>query len=574
MTRTSHRRAPRTPLAALSLALVASSCGGSDRPTELRGSSAFVTDEFGCPMASPMLITSQGETHVLVPGTDGFLRAFDPDDGTLTFSVEMPVAEGHVTDVTAPPVLFDDSHLVVALQHISPTFRRLDHQVVVVDLETRALDPAFPTLTLSASKPDYTGTATVDFLPPNAFSRSELVHANTPDTTRGFAYVSYGNTQDIQPWHGWMFELDLDAWASAGVANSAVLLTTPDVRCGTPGMSGSRDMLCGGGIWAPSGPILHETASAYEIYVPTGNGLLDISNGQYANTVMRVTQGLDFDPGCDPVACASFDTADPARACLDSCSNLFAPRLMPGEAPVRPESGACDDMTLLECYAALDWDLGANSPARVSVPGGPDVMVLPAKDGAVYLFDAAHFGTMYDRETVVAPCGAPGDLCVNDWAGMMVTEPLVTSVDGDPVVVVASFMFDHTHPAGLIALRIVMRDGAPTLEPFWTAPDFATGEALDRFRRHPSRASLLTIAGEPYVLVVDVGPPGGRGTLLAVRVRDGVIAARAALAGEGVRYIEPLVIGSRVFLNSCNGNPPASGHLEAIDLALEDAPGL
>ena len=74
---------------------------------------------------------------------------------------------------------------------------------------------------------------------------------------------------------------------------------------------------------------------------------------------MRTTRGLAFDPGCDAVACAAFDSADPARACLDSCTNLFVPRLMPGEPAVVPESGVCNGMTLLECYAALDWDLGA-----------------------------------------------------------------------------------------------------------------------------------------------------------------------------------------------------------------------
>lgn len=518
-------------------------------------------------MASPMHVVSQGADVVLVPSTDGTIRAFDDADGTPVFSVDLPVLSGAVADVTAPPVLFDASHLVVAYQHeVLPTYQRVDHQVVVVDLEARALDPAFPTVTLAASEPDYTGTMTVPFLPSNSFSRSALAIGTTADRTRGYAYVTFGNQRDIQPWHGWAFELDLDLWATGGTANSAVLLTTPDNDCGTPGSSGSRVMACGGGIWAPAGPVVHETASDFELYVPTGNGLLDIPNQQYANTIMRTTRGLAFDPGCDPVLCAGFNPMDPARACLDSCANLFVPRLMPGEADVRPESGACDGMTLMQCYAALDWDLGANAPARIALPGGPDVMVLPAKDGAVYLFDAAHFGTLYDRETIVSPCGTATDTCINDWAGMMVTEPLVTAVDGDPVVVIPTFMYDHSHPAGVVALRVGMQGATPTLEPLWTAPTFGSPESLTSFRRHPGRAALLTVEGEAYVVVVDVGPPGGRGKLYAIRIRDGAIAARFVLDGEGNRYGEPLVLGARVYVPSCDGNPPSSGHLEAIDL--------
>lgn len=559
----------------LALALLASTatvaCKRSPPvPTALRGTVSFVTPEVGCTMASPMMITSQGASYVLMPATDGVVRAYDPTDGSLEFSVSLPVTTGYVADVTAPPVLFDDSHLVVALQHVAgPNYGRLDHQVVVIDLEARALDPAFPTLTLGASLPDYSGTMTVPFLAANSFSRSALVHTSTADTTRGFAYVGFGNQRDIQPWHGWLFELNLDAWATGSTAQSAVLLTTPDTDCGVPGTSGSREMACGGGIWAPAGPEAHETPGSYELYVPTGNGLLDLNTSQYANTIMRTTRGLAFDPGCDAVACAAFDSADPARACLDSCTNLFVPRLMPGEPAVVPESGVCNGMTLLECYAALDWDLGANATARVSVPGGPDVMVLPAKDGAVYLFDANHFGTLYDRETVVAPCGTATDACYADWAGMMVTAPLIATVDGGPVVVVPSFMYDRTHPAGVVALRIVMRAGSPVLEPFWTAPTFDSPEAHARFRQHPSRAALVTVEGEPYVLVVDVASAGGHGTLLAVRLRDGAIAARVTLTGEGNRYSVPLVSGSRVFITSCVTNPPANGHLEAIDLARD-----
>src|SRR5690606_25021479 len=158
-----------------------------------------------------------------------------------------------------------------------------------------------------------------------------------------------------------------------------------------------RDMICGGGVWSPAGPVLVQREDDYEVLVPTGNGQLDLARRDYANTLMRTGPGLVFDPGCDPVACADFDPLDPSRACLESCANLFVPRMMPDDPPLGTTSGVCEGLTFFECYAALDWDLGANSPARVELPGGPTVYVLPGKDGGVYLIDADHLGTLYDR---------------------------------------------------------------------------------------------------------------------------------------------------------------------------------
>src|SRR5262245_27417146 len=94
-------------------------------------------------------------------------------------------------------------------------------------------------------------------------------------------YVSLGNIQDIQPWHGWLFELDLDAWRAGGEAITASLVTTPEADCGIPGTSGARERQCGGGIWAPAGPLV----SGGELFVPTGNGQLDVPRGDHANTL-------------------------------------------------------------------------------------------------------------------------------------------------------------------------------------------------------------------------------------------------------------------------------------------------
>jgi hypothetical protein len=331
-------------------------------------------------------------------------------------------------------------------------------------------------------------------------------------------------------------------------------------------VSGSRDDVCGGGIWAPSGPVVQQRADGFELYVPTGNGQLDLARRDYANTVMRLGPGLGFDPRCDAAACASFDPDAPSEACAASCKDLFIPRLLPGEAPVRPESGVCDGKTLLQCYAALDWDLGANSPLRLTVPGGGDVMVLPAKDGAVYLFDAEHFGTLHDRETIVAPCGTPTDVCVNDWAGMMVTKPAAVVLQGIPRVLIPTFQFDRTHPAGLVALDVVREGGKPVLRPAWQAPRFDSPEALTRFRRHPGRVAVMGEGEAAVALVMDQAAEGSQGTLLAVRATDGSILARTPLIGPGTRYVEPLIRGRRVYLHSCDASPPSEGVLQAFDV--------
>ncbi|HVU04364.1 MAG TPA: hypothetical protein VHE30_21550 [Polyangiaceae bacterium] len=542
---------------------------------------AFTSDPMGCVMASPMDVVSEGAHFVLAPSTDGTLRALDPATGRTAWSIVLPTPTGQVADVTSPPALFDSSHLVVGFQHVDPkaSYGRITQNVAVVDLEARALDPDFPLLTLDATGHEVDGGSAVPFSTPNTFGRSPLLHVGVPDRTRGLVYLGFGNQRDIQPWHGWLFELDLDAWKTSGAAAAVTgtLLVTPESDCGPSGASGSRDDVCGGGLWAPAGFRLHESASGFEVYVPTGNGQLDLARHDYANGILRVGRGLAFDPECDTAKCTPFDPDDPGETCLGSCGNLFVPRLLPGEAPVRPESGVCDGKTLLQCYAALDWDLGANTPVRVAVPGAPDVLVLPGKDGAVYLFDAEHFGTLYDRETVVSPCGTKTDTCKADWAGMMVTEPVVTTEGGTPLVMIPTFMFDVTHPAGVVALRIVTTNGVPSFEPAWQAPTFGSDESLKRFRVHPSRMTLTTLGGVPVVVLVDVSASSAApGTLLVIRIRDGEILKRVPLEGRGNRYVLPLVLGDedsrRVVVSSCPANPPSTGAMEAIDLRTTACP--
>jgi hypothetical protein len=568
-----HARTLGLSLSRLALSCLAVACDPAPPrpPPEIDVSRAWKSETFaGCVLASPLL--GPDRDQVIVASGDGSVVALAPDSGAIAWRLALPAPEGELAHVIATPALIGGDRMVIAWQDVlaaSPdpaAAPRSAHHVAMIDLARGAIDPAFPILTLAGSRPDADG-GTVEFAASNALSRSRLIHTAAAGHELGLVYVSFGNARDIQPWHGWIFELDLDAWRAGAETISALLLTTPESACGRPGESGSDDMICGGGVWAPAGPLLVPgDAGSYQLIIPTGNGALDLARGSYSHTLMRVHgPGLRFDPRCDPVACAGFDVLAPSTACMESCEDLFVPRLGAGDPPLG--APGCEALSFFECYAALDWDLGANAPARVELEDGRAVLVLPAKDGAVYLIDADHLGTLHDRHEVIAPCGADGARCDANWAGSMVTQPEITELDGDPIAVIATFLPDDLHPAGLVALRIVIRDGAPRLERVWEAPSFESPDARAWFRRHPSAVRMIEIAGVAHAVVVDQGRAGViAGQLQVTRVLDGEIVARVALDGPGQRFAQPLALGERLFLASCENGNAGPSHIEAWDL--------
>ena len=109
-----------------------------------------------------------------------------------------------------------------------------------------------------------------------------------PDRVLGLVYVSFGNVRDLQPWHGWLFEIDLDAWQATGGDDAdnpitGTLVTTATAsKCGEENSDGAREMRCGGGVWAARGPeVIADPASpdGYALLVATGNGLTDPTRG-------------------------------------------------------------------------------------------------------------------------------------------------------------------------------------------------------------------------------------------------------------------------------------------------------
>jgi hypothetical protein len=500
-------------------------------------------------IASPLLDQSQGKPRIVVSASDGEIALLDAETGDPDWKIKAPAPEGQQVELVSTPVMAGDK-LIVVYQCLDRGVR-VSHRLAVIDLTNKKLDEAFPVLELYAEKPSADELSVVKFNPSTAYSHAALKHATKKDGGMGRVYASFGNAGDTQPFHGWLFEIDLDAWRQRGVkeAVTATLLTTPEAECPVTVEYGTQEMICGGGIWTPPGPQLLPSGNSYEILVPTGNGQVDLARRDYANTLMRLKPGLEFDPGCDAELCADFDPVNPDKACMASCKNLFIPRLAEGNAPLNPASGECDNKSYAECLAWLDYDLGANAPVKADLEDGRSVLVQAGKDGGVSLLDADHLGTQFDRLQIVELCGTAQDPCKRSWAGMIVTQPALSYLEGVPVVMIPTFVPDQTHPAGLIALKIVSEHGIPKFKRFWQYPDPKSAKAKQVFRSHPSLPviSKLGKTGEEVVWIIDIGM---QGTIYGIRVRDGKLMIEASMQGTGRQLSAPLVHNDSLYVAS------------------------
>lgn len=525
-----------------------------------------------CSLASPL----RGADGEVVTAAGGALRGVHASTGALLWEAALPAPAGEQGFVTGTPALTGPGeHLAVVAYHTTRaglavrdvTTPRLRQRVAVIDLRTHAPAADFPPIDLAAQVAGNGGVVT--FRPDHQLARPAVVigrgPAQGPQDPLGRAYVTTGNARDLQPWHGWLFEIDLDAWrAGAGPAAVRTLLTTPESDCGPEGESGSRTRICGGGLWAPSGPLVRRVRDTDELVLAPGNGQLDLARGDYANTLMRVPRGLAFDAACDPALCADAPT-DPGEACAASCRDLFVPRLSPGQPMPSPETGVCDGTrTLLDCWAKLDFQ-GGSTPVEVPLPSGKRPLLYATKDGHAYLVDGDHLGTLHDRAQLVEICGTKTDACTMNWAGMIVTQPAL----GGGHVAVPTFMPDRTHPAGVFGL--VVDDGArPQIRVDWRYPAEGTDQARTRFRRHPSRPLATTLAsGLEVFWLVETAPPGGIGRLLALRARDGALLVDEPLRGPGYRFTLPLFHEDTIYVPSCDSEA-GPGTLEAFRVRPAD----
>jgi hypothetical protein len=504
-------------------------------------------------IASPLLDISQNLPFIIVPVSNGVVAALDSETGALVWQATMPAPKGQQAQIISTPVIIG-SKLVVLYQCLEKSIR-VSHRLAVIDLDQRKLDKSFPVLEISAEKPSFDGLSSIKFNPPTAFSHSAVKHVIRPDAKWGSLYLSFGNAGDTQPYHGWLFEVDMYSWQQQ-VANKAirnVLLTTPEAECPVTLAYGNQEMICGGGIWTPAGPQVYPTADSFELIVPTGNGQIDLARGDYANTLMRVQPDLQFDPGCDAQLCKNFYPKQPSIACIASCKNLFIPRMSEWNLPLKPPTGECEHKTFWECLDWMDYDLGASAPVKVLLKNGHSVLVQPGKEGAAYLIDAEHLGTQYDRLQIVDVCGTPTDICKAGWMGMIVTQPVLSTAGVVPVVVIPTFIPDTTHPAGLVALGIVEENGKPRFKRLWRFPNPGSDKAVLSFRSHPSLPVISTIGnkGDEIVWVIDIGTFG---TLYGIRVKDGALLVEQPLLGAGRPLSAPIVYGNTVYLASIMPN--------------------
>lgn len=491
-------------------------------------------------IASPLLYEGQNQALIIVPVSDGVIAALNSETGKLVWKIVAPTPKDQKTNLIATPIIVDDK-LFFIYQCLEKGVRT-SHRLAVIDLAHEKIDTTFPVLQLSAEKPAADGKSVVKFNPPTAYSHSALKHAPKPGTTLGRLYAAFGNAGDTQPFHGWIFDINLDAWRKQGLqkAVSNVLITTPEAECPSTMEYGTQEMICGGGIWTPGGPQIQPTADSFELLVPTGNGQIDLTRGDYANTLMRMQPDLKFEDGCDRQLCQDFDPKQPNRACIASCKNLFIPRPPENNLSLKPSNRECEDKTFGECLAWMDYDLGASTPVKVKLKNGKNFYVQPGKEGAIYLIDGNHLGIQYDRLQIVDICGTPQDTCIASWMGMIVTQPAIEYINEEPIIIIPTFMPDKSHPAGVFGLTVAQENGHPKLKQLWQFPDPLGSKALQTFRSHPSFPvlSAKNIDKDPVVWVVDVAP---KGTLYGLRVKDGALLAEQPLIGAGRQLSTPII---------------------------------
>lgn len=511
-----------------------------------------------CHFATPQFwASSETDAELLIYYASDQVSAFDADTLEEVFSVTLPAPEGERALVVGEPIAV--GHRLVVVYHTTDADLdkrgvnsvRSSQLVAVIDLDEGAVDDDFELLWLDADFTDFMGRS-YGFQSSNALGRARLTHFPGGPGELGTVYPSYGNARDIQPWHGFLFQIDLDAWLAEG-ADAAVthaLSTTNEADCGPAGRSGSRERICGGGLWSPTGNLESTYDGESVLILPAGNGRLDLAKEAYANTLMRYFPGQDFDPGCDETLCAEFDVDDPSRECMESCEHMFIPRMPEGEDYPQPATGHCEGLTMLECWETLDY-VGGSSPARVDFDDGTHVYAYPTKDGAMYLVDGQHMGIQHDRMQLAENCGTETSPCVWDWAGMIIAQPTVHYTPDGPLLLVPTFITDDEQPAGLQAVRVIQEGDGYSFAMAWRVPDSGSAAAINRFRRHPSNVEVYDSAISPLAMFVEVMRDKSEGRLITVNAADGRLLTDFDLTGPGVRFTRPLIVGDRVHLVHC-----------------------
>ena len=490
--------------------------------------------------ASPVLVQPAGKAPFLVVlPSSGVVAALDATSGKRLWQTQLPHADTETPELRAAPAQVGENLMVVYTTRAKVS-GAIVHRAAMIDLRRGAVNTNFKPLTLTGRAPAADGKSSFAFQPEWHLPRA--VTYNPAPSSLGHAYVTFGADRDQGAWHGWLFEIDLDAWAHGNTSGaiSSAFSTTSESDCSDE----TENKLCGGGLWAYGGPQIFHGPAGDEILVQTGNGRLDLARRSYSQAVLRLRPGLKFEPRCDARVCAGTNQRDPSNACLATCRDLFVPRLLPSDTPPRPYDHSCDKLTYMECLEFNDWDLGSISPVRVQA-GGRSFYVTAGKGGDVFLIDTERMGVLYDRIQILDLCGTATDPCPDQQSGLIITEPAVATIDGEPVVIIPSFNRDATHAAGVTAYRVRVTDQGPKLQVAWRVPDPASPQARLWFRAPPTRPVLQMVGSEPVVWVAD-NSRGGH--LLGIRVRDGRVLADIAAGGWPMRNSKPVIHNGVLYL--------------------------
>lgn len=513
------------------------------------------TGEWG---PSPQLAEVEGLPPMLiVPSADGLVTAFDAASRRRVWQVALPRASQHSVWVMADPVRAVDQ-LVFAyswLPWIPQSQGTRSHHAAVIDLRRGIVNTEFPPIEFAAQARGV-DDAIISFDPEFHHARSGLAHVPVQGGL-GLVYVGFGADRDQGIWHGWLYEIDLEAWRRTRGAKALanVLVTTPVTDCT------AEQKNCGGGVWAFAGPQIYRTSAGYEILVQTGNGRLDLSRNSYAQSLIRLTPGLKFAPRCDTGLCAKGDPKDPSRACLDSCRNLFVPRLMAGDPPLDPVDGSCRGVSFLRCLDIHDWDFGGGSPMRFE-SDGKAFYLTASKVGGIYLIDAERLGVLYDRKQAATLCGVANSPCPAIYEGLALAQPQIGRVGQKIIAVVPTFNPDKKSSAGVVGYE-VETGKTPKLKEIWRTPATNTPEARQWFREPPTRLVISDVDGAPVAWIADNSEIG---RLLAIRLRDGHILANIRTNGRPMRNAKPVVYKDVIYLPTLAPGQAGKSRLEAYPI--------
>ena len=390
---------------------------------------------------------------------------------------------------------------------------------------------------------------------PCLFARRRRSTPTSRTATLGLVYVSFGNVRDLQPWHGWVFEIDLDAWqarAAAAAAVTGTLVTTArPTRLRRRGRrrrarDGLRRRRLGGarprGDPRPDLPRRVRAAGRHRQRPARSDPRQLRERASCASGA-----AWPFDARLRSRRCATgFDPTAPTDACAASVRPALhsAPPRRPG-GPARHQRRLRRPDTVPVLRRAR---LGSGRRARPRSPRSPaarEVIVQPGKDGAVYLIDADHLGTLYDRAPIMRAAVARGAAPARaTWAGTIVTKPAIATVGGVDAGAGADLRRRRRHPAGLQALEIDTTGGSPSWCRAGRRRPPAILGARSRLPQPAERRQRRRRGRRAYAAFADASPPAGRSTGFACGTARSSRSWRWRVAASGSPHRSPRTASS------------------------------